>query len=79
MKIRKTLIIVAFALLATGAARAQDATENTNDVLKIAALEALISAPPERALPLATKVLDAENTNEVKEAALFVLSQIELP
>jgi HEAT repeat protein len=79
MKIRKTLIIATIALLATGAARAQDDAENTNDVLKIAALEALISAPPERALPLATKVLDAENTNEVKEAALFVLSQIELP
>lgn len=75
MKIRKTLIIVAIALLATGTARAQDDTE----ALKIAALEALLAAPPERALPLVTKVLDADNTNEVKEAALFVLSQIDMP
>ena len=82
MKFRKTLIIATIALLATGAARAQDAVsdvEDPNQVLKIAALEALISAPPERALPLAIKVLDAENTSEVKEAALFVLSQIEMP
>jgi HEAT repeat protein len=81
MKIRKTLIIATMALLATGVAQAQDAVsrvEDPSDALKIAALEALISAPPERALPLATKVLDADNTVEVKEAALFVLSQIEM-
>ncbi len=78
MKIRKTLIIATMALLATGVVRAQGSAEDSSDALKIAALEALISAPPERALPLATKVLDAENTTEVKAAALFVLSQIEL-
>jgi HEAT repeat protein len=79
MKIRNTLIIATIALLATGVARAQDDVEASSDALKIAALEALISAPPERALPLATKVLDADNTTEVKASALFVLSQIELP
>lgn len=82
MKIRKTLIITLVALLATGATRAQDAVsdvEDPSEVLKIAALEALLAAPPERALPLVTKVLDADNTAEVKEAALFVLSQIDLP
>lgn len=78
MKIRKTLIIATIALLATGVARAQDDARNSSEALKIAALEALIAAPPERALPLATKVLDADNTNDVKAAALFVLSQIEL-
>ncbi len=82
MKIRKILIIATTALLVTGIARAQDAVsdvEDPSEVLKIAALEALIAAPPERALPLATKVLDADNTNEVKAAALFVLSQIDMP
>ena len=82
MKFRKTLIIATIALLATGAARAQDDVsdvEDPSEVLKIAALEALISAPPERALPLAIKVLEAENTTEVKERALFVLSQIDMP
>lgn len=78
MKNFKTLFIVA-ALLAAGFVQAQDDVEDSGDVLKIAALEALLAAPPERALPLATKVLDADNSTEVKEAALFVLSQIDLP
>mgnify|MGYP000724170098 CR=1 FL=1 len=45
MKIRKTLIITLVALLATGAARTQDAVsdvEDPSEVLKIAALEALL-------------------------------------
>ena len=82
MTFRKTLIIATIALLAAGPAQGQGEpgdVEDPSEVLKIAALEALIAAPPERALPLAIKVLDAENTNEVKEAALFVLSQIEMP
>ena len=79
MTIRKTLIIATITLLATGIVEAQGDVENPDDVLKIAALEALLAAPPERALPLVTKVLDADNTTEVKEAALFVLSQIDLP
>ena len=79
MMLRKLLIITTATLLATGAALAQSDVEDTSDALKIAALEALIAAPPERALPLVTRVLDADNTTEVKEAALFALSQIELP
>jgi HEAT repeat protein len=47
--------------------------------LKIAALEALVSAPPERALPIVTKVLRGDGSPELKERALFVLSQIDLP
>ena len=38
-----------------------------------------MSAPPERALPLVTKVLNSNNSNDVKSRALFVLSQIDLP
>ena len=82
MTIRPKLIVTAVALLAMSASLAQSETsdaEDPNEVLKIAALEALISAPPERALPLVIKVLDANNTDEVKERALFVLSQINLP
>ena len=81
MMIRKILLIATITLLAAAPARAQDVseTEDSGDALKIAALEALIAAPPERALPLVTKVLDADNTTEVKERALFVLSQIDLP
>lgn len=45
--------------------------------LKVAAIEALISAPPERALPIVTRVLRGDESDEIKEKALFVLSQIE--
>jgi len=38
-----------------------------------------MSAPPERALPIVEKVLAGNNSDEVKERALFVLSQIDLP
>jgi len=82
MTIRFKLIIAAGALLAMNASLAQTEVsdaEDSTEVLKVAALEALISAPPERALPLVIKVLDGNNTDEVKERALFVLSQIDLP
>jgi HEAT repeat protein len=82
MTIRPKLIIATVALLAMSASLAQTEVSDVEDpteVLKIAALEALMSAPPERALPLVIKVLDADNTDEVKERALFVLSQINLP
>jgi len=82
MTIRPKLIIATVALLSMSASLAQTEVSDVEDpteVLKIAALEALISAPPERALPLVIKVLDADNTDEVKERALFVLSQINLP
>jgi HEAT repeat protein len=58
---------------------AQDDTANENDDLKIAALEALISVPPERALPRVRKILEGNSSDEVKESALFILSQIDLP
>jgi len=82
MTIRSRILIVAVATLAISTSLAQSSgaeAEDPNDVLKIAALEALLAAPPERALPLVIKVLDADNTDEVKESALFVLSQIDLP
>ena len=71
-----------FALVAaTCIALAPQASAQTDDAeeLKLVALEALISAPPERALPLALKALQGDHSDEVKSRALFVLSQIELP
>jgi HEAT repeat protein len=47
--------------------------------LKISALEALMSAPPERALPIVRKVLSGNSNSALKKRALFVLGQIELP
>ena len=82
MHIRLKTILTVIALLAMSSSLAQTAVSEVADeseILKIAALEALIAAPPERALPLVTKVLNGNNSNEVKELALFVLSQIDLP
>ena len=56
-------------------ALAQDDTEE----LQIAALEALISAPPERAMPIVQRVLAGDGSDELKERALFVLSQMDTP
>ena len=65
--------------LATSVTLAQDERASDMDELKIAALEALIAAPPERALPRVRKILEGNNSDEVKESALFILSQIDLP
>ena len=72
-------IIVVVSLLAfSQVVLAQDDQEE-RDALKIAAIEALMSAPPDRALPAVTRVLQGDNSDDVKEAALFILSQIETP
>ncbi len=70
-----------FAIFVCGDAIAQDsengATDATED-LKIAAIEALISAPPHRALPIIKKVLSGNHSNDLKERALFILSQLDI-
>jgi HEAT repeat protein len=71
-------IVTALALLlfaTTAYAQTSDAEEQ--DSLKMAALEALITAPPERALPIVDKVLAGDNSTELKERALFILSQMD--
>lgn len=73
------LLVIAASLALPCAGFAQSEAHSDTDELKIAALEALISAPPERALPLANKVLAGDNSDEVKERALFILSQIDTP
>ncbi len=60
----------------TGAARDEPSED---DSLKMAALHALMSAPPDRALPIVERVLAGNDSREVKARALFVLSQIEHP
>lgn len=49
------------------------------EALAIAALEGLMAAPPERALPLLKRVLGGPKSELVKARALFVLSQIDSP
>ena len=72
----KLVVLCAFYLV-TGAAVAQ--ASGDNEELKIAALEALMAAPPEKALPIVVKVMSSDNSDEVKSRALFVLSQIDDP
>jgi hypothetical protein len=75
-KLLKIATAFALILLATPAF-AQSTDAEDQDSLKMAALEALITAPPERALPIVNKVLAGNNSTELKERALFLLSQME--
>jgi HEAT repeat protein len=75
----KTTTKIAFLLLLLCAPMSGFAQQGENEELKIAALEALISAPPERAMPIVQKVLAGDDSDELKARALFVLSQIDTP
>jgi HEAT repeat protein len=79
--IPKLILLTIASMTATAGFAQSSDTQSASDSeqLKIAALEALISAPPDRALPLVAKVLSGNNSDEVKSRALFILSQIDLP
>jgi HEAT repeat protein len=70
-------ILTALLLIASGVTFAQKPTEQ--EELALAAMEGLMSQPPERALPIIKKVLAGPQTTLIKQRALFVLSQIETP
>lgn len=55
---------------------ANAATSSDEDIAEIA-VEGLMNAPPERAVPLLKKVLQSQHSDKVKKRALFVLSQID--
>ena len=69
--------LVAMSCMST--AFAQSESDDANEELKIAAVEALMSAPEERALPIVQKVLAGDHSDDVKERALFILSQMDSP
>lgn len=80
MRTYTKLILIFFALIAANSAVAQDDNDARGDeALKMMALEALMSAPSERALPIVIRVLEGNGSDDMKEAALFILSQIEHP
>jgi len=82
MKTLAKIILITSALLFAAPGIAQsDVTDvrDVDDTLKLAAVEALMMAPADKALPLASKVLAGNHSMEVKEAALFILSQINEP
>ena len=53
--------------------------QTEEEALKLAALEALMSAPEERALPIIQRLLAGDDNSMIKQRALFVLAQIDLP
>lgn len=59
--------------------RAAKHTPTEQESLALAAMEGLMSQPPQRALPIIRKVLAGSQTTLVKKRALFVLSQIDSP
>jgi HEAT repeat protein len=66
------------ALLQQGSpAAVKSFTEEGDEDLAEIALEGLMGAPPERALPLLKKVMQGNHSIKVKKRALFVLSQLD--
>jgi HEAT repeat protein len=49
------------------------------EALALAAMEGLMSQPPQRALPIIKKVMAGSQSTLVKQRALFVLSQMDVP
>lgn len=74
----KTIPIL-IACLLFGSAVPALAQDDDSDALKLAALESLITAPPERAMPIVQRVLSGDSSDELKARALFVLSQMDTP
>lgn len=64
-------------LLAQTRPPAQGDTGVADEELADIAVQALMNAPPERALPVLKKVLASQRSIKVKKRALFVLSQLE--
>lgn len=79
MPFQKRFLVTLVVMLGVGPTFAQNDDAEDRDRLRIAALEALISAPPEYALPRARKIMQEDHSDEVKESALFILSQIDDP
>ena len=67
----------AAAAAARTASNAKSPTSSDDEDIAEVAVEGLMNAPPERAVPLLKKVLQSQHSDKVKKRALFVLSQID--
>ncbi len=76
--LQRILVTTALATALPVNAWAQDEAAE-RDALKMAAIEALMMAPPDKALPLVTRLLDSDQPREIKAPALFILGQIDEP
>ena len=78
--LQQLLLTAALAVALPVAALAQDGDISADsESLKMAAIEALMAAPPERALPVVKRLLTGNQSAEIKSRALFILGQIDLP
>jgi len=75
--LRMTLAVLVVVLPLQAGAQTPEADERK--ALKLAALEALMSASPDKAIPTLEKVLSSRHDTEIKQRALFVLSQFQGP
>jgi HEAT repeat protein len=78
MHLLKHIALTAIGIMTVAGVAAQQANDDAEQ-LKIAALEALITAPADRALPIVSKVLNGDYSDGLKSRALFVLSQMDQP
>lgn len=70
-------LIFALSLSCAASVAAQTAAADEREELALVALEGLMAAPAERALPLLQRTLSGTASVAVKQRALFVLSQID--
>lgn len=73
----QTLLVLIILALCAQASNADTVAEE--DRLKVSAIEALMSAPSEKALPVLTRVMSSNNSDTVKSRALFVIGQFDVP
>ena len=76
--LRKSMLAAALALPMTSLLIGVSAYAN-DETVKLAAVEALMAAPPEKAVPILTNVLQGNGSDELKSRALFVLTQTDAP
>ena len=77
-RLKITTLLIA-SLLATSSFAQDSDAQREKEELQMMALEALMASPSERALPALLKLLNGNGSDELKENALFVLSQIDHP
>jgi len=65
------------ALVRQGQPPALNADSSSDEDIAEIAVEGLMNAPPERAIPLLKKVIASQHSEKVKKRALFVLSQMD--
>jgi len=75
----KSLVTLVLLVAAASVAAQDQATDKEKEELQMMALQALMASPSERSLPALEKLLAGNGSNELKESALFVLSQIDHP